>query len=143
MPANAAVYIQEEKINLDDVFEDVKSDGGLSNSPSYYDVNINGDIVRFNIMPAKEVPNHIDGFLGYISSLDQDENRKKDTSYAISHTKIVLGLITDKEFEDNHGIWNSLFKIADKYNGLVFVNNSVLLPNGAVLVGSMLDENKC
>ena len=141
MPANGAIYIQEENINLHDVFENVESDEDLSHKPSYYDVNLNGDIVKFNIMPSTEVPNHINGFLGYISSLDQDENRKKDTSYAISHTKIVLGLVTDREFEDNHAIWNSLFKIADKYSGLVFVNESVLLPNGAVLVGPMLDEN--
>jgi hypothetical protein len=141
MPANGAIYIQEENINLYDVFENVESDESLSHKPSYYDVNLNGDIVKFNIMPSTEVPNHINGFLGYISSLDQDENRKKDTFYAISHTKIVLGLVTNREFEDNHAIWNSLFKIADKYNGLVFVNESVLLPNGAVLVGPMLDEN--
>ena len=90
-------------------------------------------------MPPSEVRNHINGFLGYISSLDQDLKRKEDASYAISHTKIVLGLGSDKEFEENHSIWQSLFDIADKYDGFVFVHNSVLLPNGAVLVGPLLD----
>ena len=108
---------------------------------SYYDINLDGGVVRYNVMDASEVPQHINGFLGYISSLEQDEKRKEDTSYAISHTKIVLGLVADKEFEDNHAIWQSLFKIADKYNGFVFVYGSVLLPNGAVLVGPMLDDN--
>ncbi|WP_434930444.1 hypothetical protein ACRWQM_14535 [Shewanella sp. HL-SH5] len=141
MPANGAVYIQRDKIDLADIFDGVKSDKGIFRKASYYDIPLNGDVVRFNIMTAPELSNHINGFLGYISSLDQDERRKKDTSYAISHTMIVLGLSTDKEFEENHSIWKSLFDIADKYDGFVFVHDSVLLPSGTVLVGPLLDSN--
>lgn len=139
MPANGAVYIQIEKIDLAKVFDKVRSDKGLFRKPTYYDVELNGDVVRFNIMEPSLIPNHINGFLGYMSSLNQDKKRKEDTSYAISHTKIVLGLVTDKEFKDNHAIWQSLFTIADKYNGFVFVHDSVLLPSGTVLVGPLLD----
>ena len=139
MPANASIYIQENKIDLSDIFKDTKSDKKLFKAATYYDVDLEGDKVRFNIMEQSKIPNHIDGFLGYIDSLDHDEERKKDTCYAISHTKIVLGLVTDKEFEENHSIWESLFKIADKYNGFVFVYDSVLLSNGAVLVGPLLE----
>lgn len=141
MPANGAVYIQRDKIDLAEVFGKVKSDKGLFRKATYYDVDLDGDIVRFNIMEPSQVANHINGFLGYISSLDQDPKRKKDTSYAISHTKIVLGLVTNKEFEDNPAIWHSLFKIADKYDGFVFVYDSVLLPSGTVLVGPLLDAH--
>ena len=140
MSANGAVYIQQENVDLSKVFDNVKSDKSLFKKPTYFEVNLNNDIVRFNIMESSLVLNHINGFLGYIASLDQDEKRKKDTSYAISHTKVVLGLSCDKEFDENHSIWQSLFQIADKYNGFVFVYDSVLLPNGAVLVGPMLDE---
>lgn len=142
MPANGAVYIQkEEKINLADVFDEVSSNKGLFRKASYYDVVLNGETVRFNVMDPSALQNHINGFLSYINSLDHDQTRKEDTIYSISHTKTVLGLVASSEFEDNHAIWESLFKIAEKYDGFVFVNNSVLLPNGGVLVGPMLETS--
>lgn len=139
MPAYGAVYIQRDKVDLSDVFKKVTTDKALFRKATYYDIDLNGDSVRFNVMPSSEVPHHINGFLGYISSLNQDPIRIKETSYAISHTKIVLGLVSDREFEQNHAIWQSLFAIADKYDGFVFVHDSVLLPNGSVLVGPLLD----
>ena len=141
MTANGAIYIQRDKIDLSEVFENVKSDKSLFRKATFFEVKINGDNVRYNVMKQSKISDHINGFLGYISSLDNDEKRKEDTSYAISHTKVVLGLACDKEFDENHSIWQSLFQIADKYDGFVFVNNSVLLPNGTVLIGPMLEQN--
>jgi len=34
----------------------------------------------------------------------------------------------------------SLFKIADKYDGLIFTYDSVLLPSGTILVGPLLNN---
>lgn len=140
MSANGAVYIQEDDVDLADVFGRVRTDQGSPDAISSYEVNLHGDIVRFNRMHPHDVPGHIEQFLAYIASLEQDEQRKHDASSAIRHTQVVLGLVTDKEFADNHAIWQSLFQIADRYNGFVFVYGSILLPNGAVLVGPMLDE---
>ena len=139
MPANGAIYIQKDTINLFDVFDKVKTGKSQDGKTSYYEVMLGDDAVQFNIMPPSEVVSHITGFLGYINSWAQDKKRKTETSSVISHTKIVLGLSTDREFEDNHEIWNSLFKIAEQYDGLVFVRGSVLLSNGAVLIGPLLN----
>lgn len=141
MPANGAVYIQTEKVDLNEVFDNVKSDKKLFQKPTYYDVNLNGDTVRFNVLKSTDIPKHINGFLGYISSLDQDVMRIEKTKEVISNTKTVISLVSEKEFEDNHAIWQSLFAIADKYDGYVFVYDSLLLPSGSVLVGPLLEEN--
>jgi len=93
MPANAAIYIQEDRVNLADVFDQVSSDKGFFKKASHYNVVLGEDSVRFNVMEPAAVPNHVNGLLGYIASLDQDEKRKNDTSHAISHTKVVLGLV--------------------------------------------------
>jgi hypothetical protein len=90
-------------------------------------------------MPTEEIARHLKGMLGYIASLDDDQKRQDAASYALSHTKIVLGLVSTCEFEENHEIWLSLFKIADKYNAFIFTSESLWLPNGAVLVGPMRD----
>lgn len=141
MPANGAIYIQHDNVDLTKVFGKAKSDKGLFRKPTYFELNLGGDAVLYNIMDSSQITRHIEGFLKYIDSLDQDEKRKRDTSYAISQTKTVLGLETDKEFDENHAIWQSLFKIADAYDGFVFVYDSILLPNGTVLVGSLLEQN--
>ncbi len=141
MPAKAAIYIQKNKINLFDVFDDVKTGTCPVEKTSCYEVTLGEDVVRFNIMPPSKVPKHIQGFQIYIKSLDQDQKRKDNTSSVISFTQIVLGLSTEREFEENHAIWQSLFKIADKYAGVVFVNGSVVLSNGAVLLGPPSSTN--
>lgn len=140
MPANAALYIPQPAVDLGRVFEGVKSDKTLFRKASWYDVPLGGDTVRFNVMEPAKVQAHLAGFLGYIASLDQDAQRKEDTRQAIRHTQVVLGLKAAREFEDNPAIWQSLFRIADAYDGFVFVHGSVLLPSGAVLVGPMLSE---
>ncbi|MDO7438043.1 hypothetical protein [Acinetobacter nosocomialis] len=140
MPANGCVYIQRDGVDLREVFDHVERDKGLEENASYYDVVLGKDTVRFYLMPSQEIPNHLQGFLRYIASLDHDQKRKDDTSYAISHTKVVLGLVTDKEFDENPAIWQSLFKIADKYDGLIFTYDSVLLPSGTILVGPLLNN---
>jgi hypothetical protein len=134
MPANGAVYIQRNDVNLSDVFKNVKSNKGIFRKATYFEVSLDGEIVRFNIMEPSTIQNHINGFLGYISSLNQSGDNNEKAKQALSHTKVVLGLETDKEFEDNQAIWQSLFKIAQAYDGLVFAHGSVLLPNGEALV---------
>jgi hypothetical protein len=140
MPANAAIYLPRPDVDLSALFPDAKSDKTPSRTPTYFDVAVDGDIVRFNVMEASRIEQHLRGFLGYIERLDQDPARKRDTAHAIAHTQTVLGLVTDRDFEQNPALWQSLFRIADAYDGLVFVHDSVLLPNGAVLVGPLLDE---
>jgi hypothetical protein len=140
MPANAAIYIQRDDVDLATVFDAVKSDKGLFKKRSYFDVMLGSDLVRFNIMEQSKLAVHIAGFLRYIAGLDQDEQRKQDAREVISHTRVVLGLSTSREFDDNDAIWHSLFQIAAAYDGFVFVRDSLLLPNGAVLVGPLLDH---
>jgi hypothetical protein len=139
MPANAALYIQRADVDLTTLFANAKTDKTPFRKATRYDVDLDGDVVRFNVMEASRIEAHLRGFLGYIDSLDQDPERKRDAAVAIAHTTTVLGLVTDKDFEQNPAIWRSLFRIADAYDGFVFVHDSVLLPNGAVLVGPLLD----
>jgi len=140
MPANAAIYIAREKVDLSKLFPGTKSDMGWIKSATYFDVPLNGETVRFNVMPPHAVAEHIAGFLNYIASLPDEQKRKRDASMAVRQTRTVLGLVASSEFTENHAIWQSLFQIADAFDGYVFVHDSVLLPNGAVLAGPMRDR---
>lgn len=139
---NAAIYIQQGSGDLSAVFEKVSSDKSLSRKPSWYEVRFGDDTVRFNILDKASLGPHIAGFLRYIDSLQQDERRKADAAQIIGRTTVVLGLQCPREFDENSLIWESLFRIADRFDGVVFVHDSVLLPSGAVLVGPLLDATE-
>ena len=138
MTANAAIYIPIESPDLAKVFPDAKSDQGLfKRKPSWFSMVLGGDPVKFNVMAGVDLPRHIEGFVGYIQSLDEDHQRKHDAATAVRLTKCVLGLQTSREFEENPAIWQALFRIADAFDGYVFVHDSLLLPGGGVIVGPL------
>jgi hypothetical protein len=137
MPANAAIYLPTVKVDLCAQFPSARSDAKLFRAPTYFDVEIGGHVVRFNVMPKSEIPRHLMGFCSYIRQLDEPEQNRADAEMAIAQTKTVLGLKTDAEFETSPKIWQTLFRIADSYDGYVFVHDSVLLPSGGVIVGPL------
>ena len=109
----------------------------MFSAATLFDLEIGGVGVRFNVMPPQEVPRHLVGFRTYIRRLDDPAQNRADAELAISQTKTVLGLVTDAEFATVPELWQALFKIADAYDGYVFVYDSVLLPSGAVIVGPL------
>lgn len=137
MPANAALYLPSEQINLHDVFESLVSN---QKEGEYFELLLDTDLTTYNIMPKADIDGHISGFINYLSSLDEEKDRIQDAIEVIKHTKTVLGLAVEKEFDENPKIWESLFKIADKYDGHVFVYDSLLLPNGSVILGSLRED---
>jgi hypothetical protein len=141
MPANAAVYIPTAKVDLSKIFSEVTSDKRLFKKASYFDVRLDKLDVRFNVMKSEELDEHLNGFCGYIASLEHEEERKSDATNVIMQTKTVLGLSVQEEFDDSPELWQSLFQIADKYNGSVFVYDSVLTPSGGAIVGPMVESD--
>lgn len=141
MPANAALYIPDGVPDLTTIFPGAKSDKGLFRKrPNWFTVPLNGDTVIFNVMPEVEIERHKASFVRYIRSLDEEDRRKADATLMVNMAKCVLALQTEREFEENHAIWQSLFKIADAFNGYVFTMDSLLLPNGAVIFGPLRDQ---
>src|SRR5262245_41202848 len=141
MGANAAIYIiGADSVDLADIFPDVSSDG--ARTPTWFEVKLGNDVVRFNVMPKGEVAGHIAGFLRYIPRMDTDENRTRDAAMGIGQTKCVLGLATNREFEENPAIWQSLFTIADKYTGFIFAYDSIIWRNGGVIVGPLRHQGE-
>jgi hypothetical protein len=139
MPANAAIYLPVLQVNLGEIFESAKIRKPLFKKSTYFQVNVAADVIRLNVMPTEQITSHLGGFAGYIYSLPDDENRKQEACLAVSKTKTVLGLVTEKEFYENKALYPFLFKIAEAYSGLVFVKNSVIRADGNVLVGPLYE----
>ncbi len=135
MPANASIYLPASRVNLAKIFEHVESDKtGLLGRATYFDVRLDGDVVRFPIMPAEDVQEHLQGLMNYVASVGGEAEHLELIQRIVPRVSTVLGLLTDKEFEDNDAIWQSIFHIARAYDGLVFVHDSFMLGDGTVLV---------
>ena len=137
MPSSAALYLPRNKVDLSSIFQSVKSDKGLLKQATFFEILFGADTARFNVMPMNEVVFHLKEFLGYVSSLDESEERKNSASSLIRQTRTVLGLVTDAEFDDNADLWGSLFQITHKYGGFIFVFDSVVQSDGTVVIGPL------
>jgi hypothetical protein len=77
MPANAALYLPIESVDLADVFPDAKPAGGFFDSKSAFRVPFKDTSVRFNVMPRADVPEHLEQLVAYIDSLQDTPVDKK------------------------------------------------------------------
>ncbi|WP_019142452.1 hypothetical protein [Noviherbaspirillum massiliense] len=137
MPANATIYLPVEDVDLGKIFESAKSKKTFFKRERYFEVDVAGDLVRFNVMPTEQLGSHLNGFVGYISSLHDDDHRKQEATSFVRQSRIVLGLVTKKEFYENEALISCLFEIAEAYGGIVFTQNSVIKFDGNVLVGPL------
>jgi hypothetical protein len=135
--ANAAIYLPYADIDLGDALAGAVATRDAAGRVTRFDVTLGGQPALFNVMPAAETQRHLGGFAAWVSTLDEPADRKADARLLISGAKTVLGLVAAGELEDNPALWQALFRIADKWDGFVFVYNSVLLPNGGVVLGPL------
>lgn len=112
--------------------------GGNGDSP-HYEFVVRGDAIRLNVMPSDEVKGHLRAFARWASSQADASERKTDAIMLIEHTRTVLDLVTDAEYESNQELWPWLFDCARRNDGFLFILDSLYLANGAVLLGSARD----
>jgi hypothetical protein len=137
MGANATIYLPQDKVSLNDLFPQVKSDGGFFFNPTFHEFHLAADLVRLNVMLPSEVKKHLAGLSGYVQSLADEEHHKSKALALIGRTRTVLGLVTTATFESNPGLQDALTKIAARFSGFLFLSNSIVLPDGRVVVGPL------
>ncbi len=137
MPANAALYLPVDDVELSDIIPNAQRTGGFLWWGTAFQVPIKGGIVRFNVMPKGEVSQHLAQFSTYVASLDENDASKEAATRAIAATGLVLGLETQLEFEGNDEIGELLEKINDHYKGFIFMFDSLVLHGNEVLVGPL------
>jgi hypothetical protein len=138
--ANAAVYLPYAEFDLADALDGAIATQDSAGRVVRFDVTLGGQPARFNVMPSAEAGRHLAGFADWVGTLDEPDDRKADAQLLISGAKAVLGLVASGEFKDNPALWQSLFRVADKWDGFIFVYNSILLANGGVVVGPLRQD---
>ena len=143
MQANAALYLPAERVDLADVFPGARAAGGSFSPKMAFDVPFKDTYVRFNVMPARDVAEHLRQFVAYVESLEDAPADKEAAKDAIAKARTVLGVQTELEFEGNEELGDLLEQINDRYKGCLFLFDSVVLHEGTCLPGrSNLPLNK-
>ncbi len=137
MPATAQIFIPHRNPDLRLAFPEAIMVNARSGAVAYFEDTINGDVVLWKMMPDVVVAGHIDDFTKYIKSLNIDEQAQKDAITALSFCRAVVTLETDVEFRDNRKIWAALFHLAKKFDGYVFVLDSLITSEGGVIFGPL------
>lgn len=147
MTFNAAIYsITRQKAPFSQIIAQLgisKSTPNYSFSDSITQTKIcwANYAMTLNVMPSVEIPNHINGFCGYINYLQQYQIRGKLASNSemlisqLLQTRQVLGIGLNPD-QDKEGKGKQLILQTARYlDGVIFSNNSVYDSKGELLIG--------
>ena len=142
MPATAEIYIPHRNPDLRLAFPEAVVVNAKSGAIAYFEDTIGSDLVSWKMMPDVVVAGHINDFIKYVKALGEDEQAKKDAITALSFCRAVVTLETAAEFRDNKKIWAALFHLAKKFDGYVFVLDSLITGDGGVIFGPLGQREK-
>lgn len=146
MPDNAALYTSRQPPPVSffrqiEEVENIQVAQEGSRPPTQYRFKINQVQVTLNVMPHSQVLSHLDGLRGYIQSLHRDHPSPR-TAPLIAKTQTiqtVLGCVIEPGWDDEGLVTGLLLMLNEYQDGLIFVNNSLIGPDGTPLVGPMAE----
>jgi hypothetical protein len=133
----AALYLAHEFIDLSPLLPDAQALGSPVHSWMF---EIEGNASLFNVVPGDEIAEHLKGFSSYLESrrsLDGDEAVNAAQAH-IERCLTVMGLVILHEFDADSATANLLRAIAEKFDGVIFVGDSVVRADGRILCGPLL-----
>ena len=90
-----------------------------------------------NVLPADQVPGHLNGFAGYVVHVTGGgaTPAAQAVLQRVSATRLVLGCVVEPGFDPAGEIRRALAAVASGGRGLVFAHNALYDAGGALLVG--------
>lgn len=134
-----ALYFPLEKLPLKSVFPQGRSDGGLLRPPTWFEYDSGDGLVRLNLR-HENLEKHLRGFRGYVAQLPDDGAARAEAQRLIQRTKAAVGVILPRPVTPDSRVFSSLLTLLERFDGFMFVSDSILLPDGSFLVGPMADE---
>lgn len=135
MIENCCLYLPS-KVDLKKLLGAGKSNGGLLRKATEFSYVTEDGPVTLKISHVADKPEHIDGFRGYVSQLENTERQKEQAYELIDQADMILGVELPKPVPSESDTFSSLMYIVEQANGFMFVADSILTADG-FLVGPM------
>lgn len=139
--ANAAVYLPTPVSEIVPRLSDKNLNRGAGLAPAFFEWEVAGKSARLNVMAEETVAGHLTDFINYVKRSPEKEDEKAQALSLIADTRTVLGLVTDIEFLDEPKLWCDLIAFAKTNRGFVFAHDSIFIPDGSVILGSVHDHS--
>jgi len=99
--------------------------------------------LTINVMNAQDVPEHIDGFLGWLTAVheargpfeDQGEQVWSNLMDWVATTRQVLGIVIEPHIDTASRCKSLVRGIAEFYDGIIFANDAIYLSTGQLIIG--------
>ncbi len=135
-----ALYFPLAKLPLAKVFPNGKSNAGIFRSVTWFEYKVGDDTVRLNL-GHENLSQHLRGFAGYVAQLSNSGAARAQAQALISATKTCLGVMLPHPVSIDSPIFASLVSLIAQFDGFMFVQNSIMLPNNRYLVGPMAAQD--
>jgi len=143
MTANAAIYSSTKKVipvqKLREIVghDNVSVKRSLAGDVSQILLRWSDCTIAINLMKAKEIPQHLEGFLGYINHLSGGhvDQRLAQLMQQVADTKQVMGLVIEPGLDTQGRCKRFVCVVTNYYGGIFFANDSIYDGNGILLLG--------
>ena len=133
MPENATIYaasphvISVEKLRAFAPGAVVAAKQSLFGIASQFTVTTGRYTLTLNVMPAKDIPAHIAGFVGYIPHISQDHQADEIADFVakVQGVHQVLGCVIEPGFDAEDDCRRFIDAVARACDGMIFLDNSV------------------
>lgn len=132
MPDNAAIYASTKVISVEKLRTlapgmTVSAKQRLLGGVSQLTVRSADYILILNVMPAKDIPAHIAGFLAYLPHLRQHhtDDEMAELADRLRNTRQVLGCVVEPGFDAEDDCRRLIDAVARECDGLIFLDSSV------------------
>ncbi len=138
MIQNCALYFPDKKIPIEDIIPDGSYTGGLFSKRSKFTFDCGDGSVTLNLS-SKNLDQHLNGFMAYVSKLNNNSDTIYEAKKMISRTAVLAGVSLIEPISPDSKTFSVLMECINRYNGFMFVADSILLPNGTFMVGPQAD----
>jgi len=135
---NCTLYFPAREVALKSVFPQGKSDSGLFRKATWFEYEAGEGKVRLNLA-MKDLPRHLQGFRAYVAQLPGTGPSKAEAVRRIAQTQSAVGVILPGPVSPDSRVFTSLVDLIGRFDGFMFVGNSIMLADGTFLVGPLAE----
>jgi hypothetical protein len=150
MPAWAAIYSQVDTIIEPAKLKELSANANIdvishpdAGTVKQFDVNWGAHSVSINVMHPDFIPEHINGFLGWLAVVkeargpfeDDGERAWDELLDWVSATRQVLGMVIEPALDADGLLRGFVRDLAAFYDGIIFADDAIYLSTGHLIIG--------
>lgn len=150
MPAWASIYSQADTIIEPAKLKELSATANIDvishpdvGTVKQFDMNWGAYCVNINVMHPDFIPEHIDGFLGWLAVVKEARGPFEDggeRTWAslldwVSAIRQVLGMVIETALDSDGRLKGLVRDIAAFYDGIIFADDAIYLSTGQLIIG--------